>query len=102
MSTIIGKRWSEKVLLTGEMIPCKSLVDLNMVDQVVESRPELLPTALDVAKKRYLCHPDPGRIFTKKGLRNELEEAWTKGIDGEAQQVWDCVSAPKTVENLTA
>jgi len=101
MAQVIGHRHAERVLTTGVMIPCKQLVEWNMVDAVVENREDLMPNAVAELRKNYLRHPDAGRQITKHGLRAQLSEDWAKGAEAEAQQVWDTISSKETIAALT-
>ena len=102
MSQVIGHRKTEHVLFTGKIIgPAKKVLELGMADVVVDNRQDLVKTAVEELQKNWIRHPEAGFVATKYALRKSLTEAWTAGIEVEAQHVWDCISSEKTVADLT-
>jgi enoyl-CoA hydratase/carnithine racemase len=96
----VGHRNAEKLLLTGKMPKTPELLTLGMVDEAVEAREMLLPAAEKVMEK-WLKAPDPGRVMTKKWLRDARKQAWEADIPMERASVWKAVSDPKTVKALS-
>lgn len=99
MCSVVGTRKADYILQTGTQVKSKDALAMGMVDQIVESRSEVLPAAAKELMK-WLKLPDMGRCATKNELRHELGDAWTKGITEEASVVWDCISQKATSDFL--
>lgn len=95
----VGQRQAEMLLQTGQLVPSAHAVQLGLVDAVVASGEEVLPTAV-AEVERWLKNPDVGRTSTKQVMRSEFAGRWAAGIPEEAGKVWATISDKRTVALL--
>jgi len=99
MADTVGQRNAEYLLQTGALPKAPQLLELGMVDKVAEGKADVL-SAAEAEMQKWLMFPDSGRQATKDALRSELQQAWTTGMDNEAQIVWDTISTKATSDFL--
>ncbi|KAJ3324118.1 hypothetical protein HDV06_000659 [Boothiomyces sp. JEL0866] len=98
---VVGQTHAEKIILFAQMVDAKKAIAINLVDQIVESREQLLPAA-ETVLKQLLKTPDTGRVICKNILRQQLASEWgdDERLEAESAMGWGMLSLPKTVKSL--
>lgn len=99
MAATCGARATERIIMTGDMVKTEELLRIQLVDAIVPTAADVLPAALAEAR-RWLKHPDLGRLTCKGLMRDAFAEKWLKGTKDEADFIWGSVSQPVITKNI--
>jgi enoyl-CoA hydratase/carnithine racemase len=75
LAQLVGREKAAELLFTGEVIDAEEAGRIGLVGRVVDDA-DLLPTALDLAK-RIAANPPLAVAALKEGLREALDPDWT-------------------------
>ena len=98
----VGHARGEPLLKNADLLRPREALAAGLVDHVVDSVDELLPTAEKMVVRMAMAHPQEGRAMTKQTIRGELSEEWAAYAEEEARSVWGFLSDARTVAALDA
>lgn len=100
MTSIIGRRATERLVQTGDTPGSAELLQMGMVDAVVEKADAVLPKALEEARRWLKNGNDIGRSTSKSIMRDEFTKRWTTGLEWEVDFLWNSANLPQVVKGI--
>uniref|UniRef100_A0A6B2LF29 Enoyl-CoA hydratase n=1 Tax=Arcella intermedia TaxID=1963864 RepID=A0A6B2LF29_9EUKA len=99
MTKLVGQGQSEKLLKFAKMLTPREAKEVGLIDEVVATAEDLLPTTEKVLKQ-LISLPAAGRIVVKSHLRSAFTEKWRASVPEETETNWMVLSSPSTVKAL--
>lgn len=101
MVRMVGQKSADKLLTTGKMVNPQEAKALGLIDQVVDSKDQLLPVAEKVMQQLVKL-PPPAVAGTKRVMREEFCDAWRQYYVQEVDGAWQFLNQPATLRTIEA